>query len=1666
MKSQVKMEPSSWKHSFFTFVVRQALCNVLSPESLSRLSECMRLSLTGGHFVLNDVVLNCDYLNKTMLLHIGEDGLFFEVVHASISKLVITLKTSDEDANGGNELTSGKNFFRRQSSMVSALIRQNVAAKLRVQIEIHGLKVDIYPSGARSDQPGNPNEITRKEANNFRKNGIAMNTSTDSNSSSSPDGGYFAPYVEAIISSLQAKIVDTRIRIFDRKRDLNLCFSLGSLSYHDLTSGLKTDNSGAKFSAKLIMHKVIDFSNFQIYLSHYNGEKTEIDHGTTNFLKYTKHSTSSAIIFETEKHGNGNVCLRVSKCAKNNIPENEENSFDIHHDVDVTLDQRWRLMINAEQFLYLNRVLEDICYRPSPNENNKNESIIDDEILENVENISSQCNEFNTEEVRTSDVVMDTAAVCGQTYNLYNISQNGNQASNCLSKQYAEAKFYAHKKEVVGGILISTKHGDREEIDAFFDCQDKSFSTYLSLVGSSCERESINDVASNHTSFKSCVKTQVKVQLLELCVMIGFDTSRDEHADNVAGTFNEEAHILLTVSELIMSASLNNGMESNAQASICYLDIISFPHGQSNDSECLLRFIENKFEHVDCLVSAPPHISLSIKAIPKNVGNADKVQMEWLIDASVQPLEATLLESTINGIEKFYRTVSTFDTETRSTVQNEVNVKFTTSSIQILLPLKEHQTTGCVVDGLFSRSHLTRSDLVLHQPALGMSILNFSLDFCQFADKGEILKCEAKCHTISLFAVDPNYCGTVESLSRKIEFLCLSSKVSITPVSQLKFCFTNTKHGLATAEKRPYEKNHTFPLVPSLSCVKAREDTVGDGPVRAEDPQHSMMAAAEKCSKAFSAYIPIIILDLTLHERCCIQNISESYLLNTLHDANSNISDKLSQNAMSAFSVQVMSATLILHEEDAKAAYSSTGNDNKCQSNSLFIVYDAINCHFVHSLGTGMNQIRCVAHECAIYEARVSSKQERPKSLNIAPPSLHTKERGKSGLSFAKIIFHRSNLCHPLSPATPALRVDMLKSCECDNPCNLSVHVAVYDSTYRYDPKSSWGSCLTRFILGSSISTTSNGGTYESDPSLVKLFFTISDCMIDYSTPTSYERASRAILRIGEIHMSSNLIPSAAIQAYKISVADLALHVSNDRQVYNLDNLRVNGSRHFMSLYQLHLDTHQSPFNDCHMHQTSLETCLGQMDFVPIATLDSIDVSVKTNNSLDRSKCITLPAHITLELKFGMLCLYACRDSFACLTDTINDWILHNTAVTDEELEAAHADVTCKKLASEMEEYVSTNLNVIDKGGHDCKVTLLDELDNNIFSEELSFEPMVAPSAFTSKSKIDRPFADIPDSELRATELRKKHGVIEMDDIATSFAKALLIKDFYTLNTSPCVVSPTTVNHSMNSAERTLPSQKRSSEPPLTDFLQDGHDWTTVDHDWSFKHDASTISTEQKAAWFDQNENVKETESSRSMPHVQIFPQHIPLVNNTNQIDGDDVNVKKFADPSKLAINMRIIVKDLSACCRLFDGSDWSQNLTTGGISNYHDRGNQLHTSRSKIKDKLLEDLLENDIMTETKDSIMPNNRKAACCKGRRINRFFELHVKGLQLRLDSFEPSPDHNMSSSMKLKVMNLYVLESISNSYPIKMLGAWVNDRSHPRDTNDGMVSMKVTMKVFSQ
>ena len=666
---------------------------------------------------------------------------------------------------------------------------------------------------------------------------------------------------------------------------------------------------------------------------------------------------------------------------------------------------------------------------------------------------------------------------------------------------------------------------------------------------------------------------------------------------------------------------------------------------------------------------------------------------------------------------------------------------------------------------------------------------------------------------------------------------------------------------------------------------------------------------------------------------------------------------------------------------------------------------------------------------------------------------------------------------------------------DCDYSNEIQIHFSVYDLTYRYALDSIW---FQRFLSIIQDTNESDLDEEESQKSLksekeesspvikvcwhvnaihfisiyclygqfsfdlmkstisLKLFVTLSDNVIDYTPPIHNFHPSRTLIRIGEIRLSCNLIFNTSIQAYKASVADVAVYICNWRFPYHTENLRLSCSRQIMNMD----DSHNVilPTNVSKLRYASVEEVLEEMNFISIANLDSLDANVRiqTNDyAKEKSNVKNDQADVMVTLTMGQLSLYTCKDSFTCMTQTIDEWVLEFTALSDEEIESLKQSVIpTNQINTENLETSNTEVvNINAETYHTepvSKWNLLDAIDDDIFMEKRKPTEMYVPEDNQiMESKNILPFANVPDSELSATELRKKHGLLQLDKDISDMAESLLIKNFY-------VIKPNGLSGDAFKNENEEAAVMNYDEIDTSEFEED--EWTTIDRTWSrtSKSDDNSESSEQKAKWFTDVDT--DLSANESIPEIKIYPHHVPITKlKEDPVLEESMDAAQYAgtvvNPN---VKFRLFVKNLDINCRFFDGNDWnnSADILAGT------RRNQKNSISTKRKDELMNELLFDDFLEvgdKHFDEIPVVTVPHIC---RQTNCFFQFLFEGIIARIDSYAETKDHRLASCLRLKVNDFSLIEAISSTRPKKMLGEWVNEVDHPRDSDDGVIMVEVS------
>lgn len=623
--------------------------------------------------------------------------------------------------------------------------------------------------------------------------------------------------------------------------------------------------------------------------------------------------------------------------------------------------------------------------------------------------------------------------------------------------------------------------------------------------------------------------------------------------------------------------------------------------------------------------------------------------------------------------------------------------------------------------------------------------------------------------------------------------------------------------------------------------------------------------------------------------------------------------------------------------------------------------------------------------------------------------------------SRATPILYRSHLFAPISRKSPCVLLDLLNvSMDKQEIAQKNIYFTIYDTTYRHSYDSRFltrlASILPQGDRDDAIDECQVGET-ESGHSLMRTFLSVADCNFDYSSAPRFKTASRSIVRVGDLRISSNMMwPRTAIQAYTISLGDVSLYVCNSRYPYNFENRRLISAQSVFQPDEFTLATLGLP------EDAEPDEVLRSMNYRTILTVDSIDAIIavsnaKPRNAADPSVCATLT--------IGQVCMFACKDSFARFTSTIGELSAEMTAITDDVLDVLRSK---SKESRSAQALLETDTDMNEKAD-----TPLDS------HEDLKKRSIIRPSVGTSRN-----------------------------------------------------------------------------DNRVPNFLLDGYDWTTIDSDECGKP-GILKGEEQSARWYGNVEaaspstyagndevtfvsglggdETKKTARDQSLG-PRIISHHFPLNPVSDPIGDGDMGVTKFAGSNvKPQIRTRLIVHDLAFRLRFFDGFDWPELLdektrasprceafiipevnaattedeadkTEGGKA-FVDGNND--TEKVGLKAKLMGDLLSGGpVQGSTFENIpLPEERGKTLKEqaeirrlARRTSKFFQVATSGVSLRIDSMEESSEHRLVSCLNLKVQDMFLAETISCNRPIKMLGEWFNEQEHPRDSNDGLIMLKVS------
>jgi hypothetical protein len=639
-------------------------------------------------------------------------------------------------------------------------------------------------------------------------------------------------------------------------------------------------------------------------------------------------------------------------------------------------------------------------------------------------------------------------------------------------------------------------------------------------------------------------------------------------------------------------------------------------------------------------------------------------------------------------------------------------------------------------------------------------------------------------------------------------------------------------------------------------------------------------------------------------------------------------------------------------------------------------------------------------------------------------------------------VLHRSHLFSPISRQSPSFLLDIINISfgtrdKTEDLEQKNVHLTLYDMTYRYDFESGWMNRLRSIFIGLAEVGDSDSGPAEptSAKTLTRIFLSVADCNVDYLSAPRFNTPSRTIIRVGDLRLSSNLVlPAGPVQAFSLSLGDVTVYLCPRRYPYNFENSRL---LHSASLMKPEDVSSSRPGLSPRSTPTA-ESVLQEMNYRAILMLDSMD-TIFTISTL--SSCPATHPNLSASITVGEVSLFGCKDSFARLVKTVGELQAEMTALSDEAMTSLRT--------MSMEDNSATE-NSMDGGSVQNNET--DEIESGY------------PTFFAL------------DDLKRQSALRPSAGTSTNTD-----------------------------------------SGKQ--------FLLDGYDWTAIDLDES-NESGIPPGEEQAARWYGKTEVAEDSNDECEDPYDEcedpydeceeigflpghglskpsqgstpsIITHHFPLQPVSDPLGDGDMGAGKYArTESPPQVYNRVMVHDLGVKLRFFDGYDWPELLNEGMRSAVRKgafvidedsariamKSEILHDIESKLnaheveklarRAELMGDLLEGspDNGSTFQDQPLPEERGRLLKEqaevrrlARRTGKYFQVYASGVSLRLDSHRECSDHNLASCMNLAAQDFFLAETISSDRPVKMIGEWLNEDDHPRESRDGLLTMKVSTEL---
>ena len=1627
----------SWRHRFYAFLLRRALGPLLSTKSKNQLQQSIsNVDWSTGELQLVNVELDPTYLTNIIQGNCASDDQDtndseqknnIAVHYACIQQFSVHISVCDIEST----TTSSSSTARKATSVfLQSMFGSNdtnsddsVSMALKVHVVLKGIDIILAPK--QSD--------TKMEWSTTYKQQPLANTCSDNINEQSDTAqqqpGFFTSLVDSAMKSLRLSIdvSDLKVSVYSKYHNNNaadgisvnyengeatcVTLSIASARYYDLIESKQVSSDNRRLDVdnkksiddepstreKIVISKAFDWECILIQTS----STSSIQEKATSTLANTPCLQSS---------GMGKLRFRIyEKWSSNNT------FISARQGIEVLLGEQLSIEVDVSSLTHMIDIVNAIT-TPLGDDYGDFVDAYEDDMDSKTFNESST---ILKEEGRDHpDQHLLTDEFSRETY-------------DAIMKQYTEARHLARTQELRGGLLIPSFNGengdtpnDTDDIsfDAFFDANDHSLSYYNSMLDENSMQHSDEDSKLNGEKKhnRSIKQTKLEVGLSEFTVKVNVGTS--------SSIEDEEHHfeyILLSMGDLRVLAFRSNE-ESKLNCSLSHFDVESQVFDcqqQTIVNAPLLRFLDESEGGLGngLLLSSPPCVSLMAEFMDRNDEDRNS---SVRLDITLQPLEITYQDTAFHRLSDVIAELpqleapmsSKEEEDDKAATLRDVHLAVSCSSAVLLLPCQQ------VPKILFQRhGYKDQASGGNTFVGIGVEVDNITLDVSHkshhdgddgtTSDESTTMTCTKSIlfvKGIELEQVRRHNRKTITS--QRADLVALVGDVdSETPIS-ISF---------SKLPKSNSQQKSVFPIILPLSSLKARQyedesdddiDTVEATPsgMKTSDPQFILSSEANEAESELVVNLPNIFLDFTACEKQELSNLLSSLTSVNKESSDDDLGNETKGNTV-GIGVNVGQLSVVLHPAQP---YEPN------ESSSYSIIMDRIQIHALFR-NSGLRNIRVLSHDVTLYELSNFCQQLKGTDCPISCSERCKKIQArltKTSSTLARSFVFRQKLCKPMTLDTPSFQLDILIRGD-DNCAESSFYMNVYDMSYRYNINSEWMQNLSTLIKG--VDKPETDSNTEQPASLMNLFITITDCQMDYTPPITLRTASRVIVRLGELRFSSNIVtPAATIQAYKLALADMNVHICNYRHSYNEENALLSCAHRLLNDDDIFIPEKVK----CLKSVVGIDDALCRMGFVNIVGLDTLDAIIFKSNANGRNDCRKKnDPSVSITLTLGRLAMNACHDSFSCLNSTYNEWFIKSTALSEEELnelkELPDAQSELKTIAPPTKQ------------------------SSEVITTEVANQSMNTKASTSSIENQDRD-----------------------DKVSLDLTKSLLFQNYYTFDAKTNRHATIQVQESEDIIKQSEDDMSASSED----------EWNTIEHDF-IQH--STIPREQDhaAEWIVCDEppaNVPTSDVFQSTlsQTVKVYPQHIPVKPVLDPFNGGNkVDTAKLAGTSDAPeVGLRLIVKDGSIHFRFFDGFDWIADAPT------------FHQKKPKPKDRkeaLLSSLIgggdDSESRSDTRLDIAPlpedrNRNLQRDIVRRRLkrnpNKYFQLSFDGVKLKNDSFAQSKHHLLASRLDLSVTDFMVVETISSSSGdhVKMMGEWFNESIHPRDDSDGIIMLQMTTK----